>query len=239
MLVGVLGTTLVGILLHQVPWHPSTLSPLALHATAFQLDIRGALHLHALEIIFVFLFVDLFDNIGTLVAVTDRAGLIAPDHTIPRLDRIFFADASSTVLGALLGTSTVTSYIESSAGVAAGGRTGVTAITTGLLFLIALFLAPLVGAIPTFATAPALILVGALMVGGAARIEWNEPRIAIPAFLTLLTIPLTYSIATGLSFGIIAFAALELLTGRGDRRHWMLYTLAVLFLLRFAYMAKS
>ncbi len=239
MLLGVLGTTAVGALFHQVHWQPSTLSPLALRSTAFHLDLRGALHLHALEIIFVFLFVDLFDNIGTLVAVTDRAGLIAPDHTIPRLDRIFFADASATVLGSLLGTSTVTSYIESSAGVAAGGRTGVTAITTGLLFLLALFVAPLIGAIPDFATAPALILVGALMVAGAARIEWDEPRIAIPAFLTLLTIPLTYSIATGLSFGLIAFAAMELLTGRGDRRHWMLYTLALLFLLRFAYITHT
>ena len=239
MLLGVLGTTAVGALFRQVHWQPSTLSPLSLRATAFHLDIPGALHLNALEIIFVFLFVDLFDNIGTLVAVTDRAGLIQPDHTIPRLERIFFADASATVFGALLGTSTVTSYVESSAGVAAGGRTGVTAITTGLLFFLALFLAPLVGAIPDFATAPALILVGALMVAGAARIEWDEPRIAIPAFLTLLTIPLTYSIATGLSFGLIAFAAMELLTGRGDRRHWMLYTLAVLFLLRFAYITHT
>jgi len=121
---------------------------MAIKATAFHLDIRGALGLHLFEIIFVFLFVDLFDNIGTLVAVTERANLIAEDHTIPRLDKIFFADASATVLGSLAGTSTVTSYIESSAGVAAGGRTGVTAIVTGVLFLLAIFVAPLVGAIP-------------------------------------------------------------------------------------------
>jgi AGZA family xanthine/uracil permease-like MFS transporter len=210
---------------------------MAIRATAFHLDIRGALKMNALEIIFVFLFVDLFDNIGTLVAVTERAGLIAEDHSIPRLDRIFFADASSTVIGALSGTSTVTSYIESSAGVAAGGRTGVTAIVTGLLFFLAIFVAPVVGAIPDFATAPALILVGALMLGGIGSIEWNEPRIAIPAFLTLITIPLTYSIATGLSFGLISFAALELATGHGRRQHWMLYLLAILFLLRFIYMA--
>ena len=195
--------------------------------------------MNALEIIFVFLFVDLFDNIGTLVAVTERAGLIADDHTIPRLDKIFFADASATVVGSLAGTSTVTSYIESAAGVAAGGRTGVTAITTGLLFFVAIFIAPAVGAIPDFATAPALILVGALMVAGVASIDWLEPRIAIPSFLTLITIPLTYSIATGLSFGMISFAALELVTGRGRRQHWMLYLLAVLFLLRFIYMAQA
>ncbi len=206
---------------------------------AFHLDIRGALRLNAFEIIFVFLFVDLFDNIGTLVAVTERAGLIAADHTIPRLDKIFFADATSTVVGALAGTSTVTSYIESSAGVAAGGRTGVTAITTGILFFLAIFIAPVVGAIPDFATAPALILVGALMLAGASTIDWNEPRIAIPAFLTLITIPLTYSIATGLSFGLISFAVLELATGRGRRQHWMLYLLALLFLARFIYLRAT
>jgi AGZA family xanthine/uracil permease-like MFS transporter len=237
MLIGVLGTLAIGILLHQVRYAPSSFSPLAIRDTAFHLDIRGALRMNALEIIFVFLFVDLFDNIGTLVAVTERAGLIAEDHTIPRLDKIFIADATSTVLGSLAGTSTVTSYIESSAGVAAGGRTGVTAIVTGLLFFVAMFVAPAVGAIPDFATAPALILVGALMLGGAARIEWDEPRIAIPSFLTIVTIPLTYSIATGLAFGLISYAVLELATGRGRRQHWMLYVLAVLFLLRFIYIA--
>jgi AGZA family xanthine/uracil permease-like MFS transporter len=237
MLIGVLTTLAAGILLHQVTYVPSTFNPMAIRATLFHLDIRGALKMNALEIIFVFLFVDLFDNIGTLVAVTERAGLIADDHTIPRLDKIFFADATSTVIGSLAGTSTVTSYIESSAGVAAGGRTGVTAIVTGLLFLAAIFVAPVVGAIPDFATAPALILVGALMLGGAARIDWHEPRVAIPAFLTLITIPLTYSIATGLSFGLISYAVLELATGRGRRQHWMLYLLAVLFLLRFIYIA--
>jgi adenine/guanine/hypoxanthine permease len=238
MLIGVLATLLAGILLHQVQYAPSTFNPMAIRSTAFHLDIRGALRMNALEIIFVFLFVDLFDNIGTLVAVTERAGLIAEDHTIPRLDKIFFADATSTVIGSLAGTSTVTSYIESSAGVAAGGRTGVTAIITGILFFLAIFVAPVVGAIPDFATAPALILVGALMLAGAARIDWDEPRVAIPSFLTIVTIPLTYSIATGLSFGLISYAALELATGRGRRQHWMLYLLAVLFLLRFIYIAR-
>ncbi len=236
MLLGVLGTLLLGILCGQVPWQPATVNPLAMRATAFHLDLRGALRLHALEIIFVFLFVDLFDNIGTLVAVTERAGLIGADGTIPRLDRIFFADAAATVVGSLAGTSTVTSYIESAAGVAAGGRTGVTAIVTGLLFFLSIFAAPIVGAMPSFATAPALILVGALMVAGAARVDWEEPRVAIPAFLTLLTIPLSYSIATGLSFGIISFAALEVLTGRARREHWVLYLLAVLFVGRFVWL---
>ena len=239
MLIGVLATLAAGILFHQVKYTPSTFNPLAIRDIAFHLDIRGALKLNAFEIIFVFLFVDLFDNIGTLVAVTQRAGLIADDHTIPRLDKIFFADATSTVVGSLAGTSTVTSYIESSAGVAAGGRTGVTSIVTGILFFAAIFVAPAVGAIPDFATAPALILVGALMLAGAAGIDWEEPRIAIPAFLTIVTIPLTYSIATGLSFGLISYAILELATGRGRRQHWMLYLLATLFLLRFIYIAGA
>jgi adenine/guanine/hypoxanthine permease len=238
MLIGVLATMAIGIALHQVTWQPAALHLDDLAATAGKLDIRGALKLKALEIIFVFLFVDLFDNIGTLVAVTERAGLIGPNGTIPRLNRIFFADASATIAGSLLGTSTVTSYIESASGVAAGGRTGVTAIVTGLLFVVALFVAPLVGAIPAFATAPALILVGALMFGCTGRIDWDEPRIAIPAFLTIVTIPLTYSIATGLSLGIVSFAILELATGRGSRQHWMLYLLAVLFLARLVYMTQ-
>ena len=239
MLLGVLGTMLLGILCGQVHWTPTPLHLADLGATAFHLDLRGALRIGAFEIIFVFLFVDLFDNLGTLVAVTERAGLIAPDNTIPRLNRIFFADATSTILGSLAGTSTVTSYIESASGVAAGGRTGVTAIVTGLLFLAALFLAPLAGAIPAFATSPALILVGALMLGGVGRIDWEEPRIAIPAFLTIITIPLTYSIATGLGFGLVSYALLELLTGRGQRAHWMLYTLALLFGLRFLYLSSA
>lgn len=239
MLIGVLGTTFAGILCHQVHWQPAPYTLSAINATALHLDIRGALHVGALEIVFVFLFVDLFDNIGTLVAVSDRAGLIAPDHTIPRLNRIFFADATATVIGSLAGTSTVTSYIESAAGVAAGGRTGVTAIVTGLLFFASLFVAPLIGAIPNFATAPALILVGGLMLTGLGKIEWNDPQIAIPAFLTVVTIPLTWSIADGLSFGLTSYALLQLISGRARRKDWMLYLLAILFLLRFIYIART
>ncbi len=239
ILIGVLTTTLLGVVFHQVHWQPAPYNLAAIKATAFHLDIRSALNIGFFEIVFVFLFVDLFDNIGTLVAVTQRAGLISEDHTIPRLNRIFFADATSTILGSLTGTSTVTSYIESSAGVAAGGRTGVTAIVTGILFFLSLFIAPLVGAIPTFATAPALILVGSLMATGLAHIEWEDPQFAIPAFLTVATIPLTWSIADGLSFGLTSYALLQLLTGRARRRDWMLYLLATLFLLRFIYIVRK
>ena len=239
MLLGVLGTAFVGVLCGQVAWHPTLVSPAAVSATAFHLDIAGALRINAFEIIFVFLFVDLFDNIGTLVAVTERAGLISADHSIPRLKQIFFADAIATVFGSLVGTSTVTSYVESASGVAAGGRTGVTAITTGLLFFASIFIAPLIGAIPSFATAPALILVGALMLASVSTIEWDNPRISVPSFLTIVAVPLTYSIATGLSFGIISFAAIEVATGKGRKEHWMLYLLAAIFCLRFVYMRHS
>jgi AGZA family xanthine/uracil permease-like MFS transporter len=239
ILIGVLATALLGVVFHQVHWQPAPYNLGAIKATAFHLDIRSALNIGFFEIVFVFLFVDLFDNIGTLVAVTQRAGLISEDHTIPRLNRIFFADATSTILGSLSGTSTVTSYIESSAGVAAGGRTGVTAIVTGILFFLSLFVAPLVGAIPSFATAPALILVGSLMATGLAHIEWEDPQYAIPAFLTVATIPLTWSIADGLSFGLTSYALLQLLTGRARRKDWMLYLLAALFLLRFIYIVRK
>ena len=192
-----------------------------------------------LEIIFVFFFVDLFDNLGTLVAVTKRAGLIAPDHSIPRLNRILFADATATVFGSMTGTSTVTSYVESTAGVAAGGRSGVTAIVTGLLFLVAMAAAPFVGIVPAAATAPALILVGSMMLATITEIRWHEPLVAVPAFLTLILIPLTYSIANGLGFGIIAWAVLHLATGNWRKQDWLLYTLAVLFALRFVYLGAS
>jgi AGZA family xanthine/uracil permease-like MFS transporter len=242
MLIGVLGTMFAGVLVHQVHWQPGTYSLSALRDTAFKLDLSGVRHIGAIEIVFVFLFVDLFDNIGTLVAVAKRAHLLTPDHKIPRLSRIFFADATATVVGSLAGTSTVTSYIESAAGVSAGGRTGVTAIVTGLLFFLSLFIAPLVGAIPSFATSPALILVGGLMLTGLGEIEWNNPSIAIPAFLTVTTIPLTWSIANGLSFGLTSYAAIRILTGQARRtlkRDWMLYLLAILFSLRFIYIAHT
>jgi len=239
MLIGILGTALTGWTFSLVRWQPQSYHFSDITATALKLDIRGALHVGALEIIFVFLFVDLFDNIGTLVAVSKKAGLIDANHHIPRLNRIFFADATATIAGSLTGTSTVVSYIESSAGVAAGGRTGVTAIVTGLLFLVTLFIAPLVGAIPIAATSPALIVVGGLMLSSISDIKWSDPLVAFPAFLTLVTIPLTYSIANGLSFGIVSFALLRIFNGRFRKQEWMLYLLAALFLLRFFYLAKG
>jgi AGZA family xanthine/uracil permease-like MFS transporter len=239
ILIGILGVTAAAWAMGLVHWTHSTVGLRALTATAFKLNIRGALNKGLLEIVFVFFFVDLFDNLGTLVAVAKRAGLIAADHTIPRLNHILFADATATVFGSMVGTSTVTSYVESTAGVAAGGRSGVTAIVTGLLFLGAMGAAPFIGIVPAAATAPALILVGSLMLASISEIHWNDPLVAVPAFLTLVLIPFTYSIANGLGFGIIAWAVLHLAVGKFRRQDWLLYLLAALFLARFIYLGTS
>ena len=245
ILIGILLATAAGWALGLAKVAPATSSLAELTATAFKMDVMGAFNLKGgiglalLEIIFVFLFVDLFDNVGTLVAVTKKAGLQAPDGSIPRLNRILIADSAATMIGAAAGTSTVTSYIESAAGVTAGGRTGLTAVVVGVLFLVTLFFAPLVQAIPAAATAPALILVGALMVGSLAEVDWADPTVAIPAFLTLITIPLTFSIANGLAFGITSYAVLRLLTGKIGKGDWLLLILAALFVVRFIYLAKG
>ncbi len=239
ILIGVLSITAIAWALGLVHWAPAPGGFHELTRTAFQLDIRGALNKGLLEIVFVFFFVDLFDNLGTLVAVTKRAGLISADHSIPRLNRILFADATATVFGSLTGTSTVTSYVESTAGVMAGGRSGITAIVTGLMFLGAIVAAPFVGVVPQAATAPALILVGSLMLATITEIRWTDPLVAVPSFLTLVLIPLTYSIANGLGFGIIAWAVLHLATGKFRRQDWLLYVLAALFLARFIYLGAS
>lgn len=246
VLIGVLAVTALAFLLHVTPFNPGPYDLSALSATAFKADPAAALGLGGgglsiaiLEIVFVFLFVDFFDNLGTLVAVTKRAGLQGPDGQIPRLNRILLADSVATIAGAAVGTSTVTSYIESAAGVAAGGRTGLTAVVTGLLFLVTLFVAPYVQLIPAAATAPALILVGGMMMAPLAETDWSDPEISIPAFLTLTMIPLTFSIANGLAFGIVSHAGLKLLRGGPRRADLALYILAVLFIVRFAWTAAA
>lgn len=242
ILIGIAVISIAGFFLGLTHWSGWTFGPAALAETAFQLDIAGAFNLGGsfgvalLEVIFVFLFVDLFDNVGTLTAVTKRAGLQAPDGSIPRLNRILYTDAAATTLGSLAGTSTVVSYVESTSGVSVGGRTGLTAVIVGLLFLAALFIAPLASLVPTAATAPALILVGAMMMGTLTEIEWDDAVTAIPAFLTLIMIPLTFSIANGIAIGITSFAVLKLVSGKARGSDWMLFVLAVLFIARFVYL---
>lgn len=239
ILIGIVSVTLTATALGLAQWTPRSYSLTEISATAFQLDIAGALRLGLLEILFVFLFVDLFDNLGTLVAVSKKAGLMSRAGHIPRLNRILLTDATATMTGAFAGTSTVVSYIESTAGIVAGGRTGVTAIVTGVLFLLLLFVAPMAGSVPAAATAPALILVGAAMLSHVSEIAWDDPVVAVPAFLTLTTIPLSFSIANGLAVGFTSYALLKLVAGRGREVSWLVWLLTVLFMLRFAYLGKS
>jgi len=236
ILLGMLITTAVGIVFGLVPWQAQTYSFTDITATAFRLDLSSTARLGLIEIIFVFLFVDLFDNVGTLVAVGKKAGLFNQEGQIPRINRILFSDASATIVGSLAGTSTVVSYIESAAGVVAGGRSGVTAIVVGLLFLLSMFVAPIVGAIPAAATAPALIIVGSMMIGHAAEIPWSNPVIAISSFLTIIAIPLTFSIANGLAFGFTAYTILQVARGEGRTVNWLVYVLTALFIARFIYL---
>jgi AGZA family xanthine/uracil permease-like MFS transporter len=245
VLIGIVVTTIAAWLFGLVTMPTQPYSLAALTETAFALDLKGVFGrpgghgIGVVEILFVFLFVDLFDNIGTLVAVTKRAGLVDADGRIPKLKRILMTDAVATMVGAMAGTSTVTSYVESAAGVQAGGRTGLTAIVTGLLFLVAMFAAPYAQLVPVAATAPALILVGALMMAPLVEVEWESPIDAIPAFLTLVMIPLSFSIANGLAFGITAHAALKAIRGQAKASDWLLFVLAALFVVRFVWMSAG
>jgi AGZA family xanthine/uracil permease-like MFS transporter len=239
MLIGIILTTLAGAAIGFVHWNPAPYSFSEISATFLKLDVPGALRLGLLEIVFVFLFVDLFDNIGTLVAVGKRARLFDGAGRIPRVNRILTCDALATTAGSICGTSTVVSYIESAAGVVAGGRSGVTAVVCGLLFIGAMFVAPMFGVIPSQATAPALIVVGALMLGHAAEIDWHDPLCSIPAFLTITAIPLTFSIANGLAFGFTVWTLLQIAAGRWRSIHWLVYLLTLLFLVRFFYLGKG
>jgi AGZA family xanthine/uracil permease-like MFS transporter len=239
ILIGIVITSLLGFATGLVHWQPQAWSVMDLRETAFHLSIKSAVSLGAFEIIFVFLFVDFFDNVGTLVAVGQKAGLFSAGGKIPRLNAILFTDALATVFGSLTGTSTVVSYIESSAGVAAGGRTGVTAIVVAFLFLLSVAVAPLAGAIPAAATAPALVIVGSLMMSSVSQIAWEDAAIAIPAFLTMVAIPLTFSIANGLSFGFTAYTLVRVLRGEWRQVNWFVYALTALFLARFYYLGKG
>jgi adenine/guanine/hypoxanthine permease len=242
ILISILITTVIGIMTGMAPVSATHQGWADMGKTLLALDPAWAWRLFGhgwgvLEVVFVFLFVDLFENIGTLVAVTRKAGLVRPDGSIPGLDRMLYADSIASMIGALLGTTTVTSYVESATGVEVGGRSGLTAVVTGLLFLVALPFAPYAQLVPLAATAPALIVVGALMMAPLTEIDWNKSEEAISAFLALVMIPLTFSIANGLAFGITAHALIKGLRREFGRENWLLFVLAGLFVFRFAYIA--
>ena len=200
--------------------------------TFLQMDFSGLFQASLVGVIFVFFLVDLFDSTGTLVGVTHRAGLLK-DGKLPRLKKALFADSTAIVAGAALGTSSTTPYIESSAGVAAGGRTGLTAVMVGLMFLLCLFFAPLAQSVPGFATAPALLFVGVLMIQGITHIDWDDITEAVPAFLTIVFMPFSYSIADGIAMGFISYALVKLFTGKAKTVPYMVWIIAVLWVIKF------
>ncbi len=238
MLLGILGTSLFGIVRGLSHW-PSALLALPHPSTTFlHLDVKGAVHLGLVEIIFIFLFVDLFDNVGTMVGVCEQGGFVK-DGKIPRVGRALLADGIGTIFGAMTGTSTVTSYIESAAGVAAGARTGLSNILVAGLFLAAMFFSPVAAAIPAFATAPALIVVGALMTESVAKVDWKDLSEGFPAFVTLIATPLTFSIATGLSLGVITYTGAKVAAGKVRDVSMLLWLLTILFIVRYVYLAAE
>lgn len=241
MLIGILATTILGIVMGIVKV-PAGFSPVAIpdfSRNAFlALDIWGALQMGLLTIIFTFTFVELFDTMGTLVGTATKAGLMDKKGKFPGIGKAMLVDATGVSLGAMLGTSSITAYVESAAGIGAGGRTGLTAVVCGVLFILALFFTPLAGLIPDAATAPALIIVGALMMESVRHIKFDDFTESLPAFLTIALMPFTYSIANGISAGLVMYPLLKLISGRGRDVHWIIYALAVLVVARFIFLSE-
>ncbi|WP_035107580.1 NCS2 family permease [Desulfovirgula thermocuniculi] len=241
ILLGIIITTLLGIPL-GVTQVPPDFRPFALpdfnRLAVGSLDLAGALHMGLWAVIFTFTFVELFDTFGTLVGTAGKAGLLEENGQSRRLGRAMLVDACGVAFGALMGTSTVTAYIESTAGIAEGGRTGLTAVTTGVLFLLSLVLAPIAGLIPGAATAPALIIVGMLMAQAAREINFADFTEGFPAFLTMILMPFTGSIANGIAAGIVFYVLLKAASGRAREVHWLMWILAVLVVARYIFLAE-
>lgn len=233
IIIGIIVITVSSIALGNSALPAQILSIPNVRETFLQLDIRGALQLGLLDVIFVFLFVDMFDCIGSMMGLAQQANYLDAEGRLPRINRALMCDSIATSIGALFGTSTIVTYIESATGVSEGGRTGLVAVTVAVLFLLAAFLSPIAGTIPTIATAPALIIVGALMMRSVAAIHWEDITEAIPALLTMLAMPLTFSIANGLALGFIFYPFLKALTGKARTVSPVSYLLAILFIVRY------
>lgn len=239
ILIGIFVTTLLAMALGMTP-APQGITDVVstslphMGETFGQLDLVGAWHYGLISIIFTFTVVELFDNMGTLIGLTTKAKMIRPDGHIENIDKALTTDAVGTMVSAVFGTSTVTSYIESAAGIAAGGRTGLTAVAAGVLFLAALLFTPLIGLVPAFATAPALILVGALLMSEVGKIDFSDFTNALPAFLTIIMMPLTSSIANGFAFGFISYTIMKLFAGQYKKVSWIMYLVSIAFLINLA-----
>jgi len=233
LLIGIVATTIIGLPLGITSLPSGSWAPPSLAPVLFQFDFSQVLTIDMLVVLFTFLFVDMFDTVGTLIGVSTKAGIINKDGSIPNAKAALFADAIGTTVGACMGTSTVTTYVESAAGVAEGGRTGMTAFTTAILFLLALFVSPLFLMIPGAATAPALVLVGLFMMSPIIHIDFEDYTEAIPAFLTIIMMPLAYSIADGIMFGMLGYVALKLLSGKSKDVNFVTIIIAIVFLIKF------
>ncbi len=233
VIIGILAVTVISILAGQQKFEGIFDLPPSIAPVFLQMDLAGALQVGLVTVVFAFLFVDLFDNTGTLIALAHRGGFMRPDGTVPRLRGALISDSAAAMIGAAVGTSTTTSYIESASGINAGGRTGLTAATVGVLFLLALFVAPLAGSIPAYATAPALLYVACLMARGLTEVEWNDITEAAPAVITALAMPFTFSIADGIAFGFISYAGIKVAAGRYSDVHPAVAILAVLFVIKY------
>ncbi|MDO9498653.1 NCS2 family permease [Falsiroseomonas sp.] len=234
IVLGILATAAIGLPFGLTEFKGILAMPPSLAPTFLQMDIAGALSLGLVVIVFTFFLLDLLDNTGTLIATAHRAGLMNADGTVPRLGRVLVADSGGAMIGAALGTSTTVSYIESVAGIQAGGRTGLTAVTVAALFLLTLFLAPLATSIPAFATAPALVFVACLMAKGLQDLAWEDTTEYLPAILTALAMPFTFSIATGIGLGFLSYALVKTMAGRAGEVHGAVWLLAALSAVKFA-----
>lgn len=236
IIIGILAVTVVAVLMGLTPFAGIVAAPPSLAPTFLQMDLAGALNMGLLTVILTFFLVELFDASGTLIGVAHRAGLLDKDGKLPRLKKALLADSTAIAAGAALGTSSTTAYIESAAGTAVGGRTGLTAVTVAVLFLAAIVFAPLAGTVPAYATAPALCYVAVLMLKGLAEIAWDDLTEAAPAVVTAITMPFTFSIAHGIAFGFISYAAIKILAGRVKELPPMVAVIAVVFVLKFAFL---
>ena len=235
ILIGIVAVTVLSFFFGGNKFGGVFAPPPSIAPTFLQLDIKGAFQAGVLNVVLVFFLVELFDATGTLMGVAKRAGLLVPGR-MERLNKALLADSVAIFAGSLLGTSSTTAYVESAAGVQAGGRTGLTALTVAVLFLACLFISPLAGVVPAYATAPALFFVACLMLRELTELDWDEPTEVIPAVITALMMPFTYNIANGLAVGFISYAALKLFTGKYRDVHWMAWIIAVVFLFKFIYM---
>jgi len=237
VMIGILGVTVLAILLGHNEFGGLMSMPPSIAPTLMALDLAGAMDVAMLSVIFAFLFVDLFDTSGTLVGVAHKGGLLDENGKLPRIGRAMMADSGASMAGAVLGTSTTTSYIESTAGIVSGGRTGLTAVVVAVMFLISLFFAPLAGSIPAYATAGALLYVAVLMAGSLSHANWDDPTEAAPVLIAALAMPLTFSIAEGIALGFISFAAIKTLSGRFKDLNPAVIVLALLFAAKFLFLS--